>query len=121
MKRSFLQLACVAAIGALATSVYAQTQYGSPAAPSKPSASVPAIPPAYPPTPKAAATPGQPDPRYQAALERCRDLTGAVRVDCLGQAKRDNDRSSDEMAGGVAMSGGTQPGGFSGPTAVKNK
>ena len=32
MKRSFLQLACVAAIGALATSVYAQTQYGSPAA-----------------------------------------------------------------------------------------
>jgi hypothetical protein len=91
MKHSFLQVACAAAIGALA--IVAQAQNGSPAAPSKPNAS-----PASPSNPAASRTDTDP-------VAKCNELKGAVRIDCLSNAKRNSDHAVNEMPAGVAAAG----------------
>ncbi len=87
MKHSFLQLACLVAIGAFA--VGAQAQYGSPAARSNPGAS-----------------PNKADTDYAAALAKCKTLIGETRADCVRSAKADYDRANGELPSGLGASGG---------------
>jgi hypothetical protein len=91
MRHSFLQVACAAAIGAVA--VGAQAQYSSPAAPSKPTAS-----PASPSNPAASGTDTDP-------VAKCNELRGAVRIDCLSNAKLNSDHTVNEMPAGVGAAG----------------
>lgn len=88
MRHSFLQFACAAAIGALAFGAQA-AQYGSPAAPSKPTAS-----------------PEQADADYAAALAKCKGLIGAARADCVRDAKADYDRAVNQIPSGLGAAGG---------------
>ncbi len=95
MKHSFLQFACAAAIGALAFGAQA-AQYGSPGAPSKPTAS-----------------PEQADADYAAALAKCKGLIGASRADCVRDAKAGYDRAVNQIPSGLGAAGGGGAGGAS--------
>jgi hypothetical protein len=88
MKHAFLQFACAAAIGVLAIGVQA-AQYGSPAAPSNPTAS-----------------PVQADADYAAAVAKCKGLIGASRADCVRDAKADYDRAVNQIPSGLGTAGG---------------
>jgi len=92
MKKSLLQLACAAAIGALAMS--AQAQYSAPAP-----ATQPASPAATTPSPSTSSQMGvtdgksQPDADYKAAQAKCNTLTGDAKANCLNDAKAAHDRA----------------------------
>jgi len=88
MNHSFLQFACAAAIGALSFGVQA-AQYGSPAAPSNPTAS-----------------PVQADADYAAAVAKCKGLIGAARADCVRDARADYDRAVNQIPSGLGAAGG---------------
>ena len=95
MNHSFLQFACAAAIGALSFGVQA-AQYGSPAAPSNPTAS-----------------PVQADADYAAALAKCNTLIGETRANCVRDAKADYDRAVNQIPSGLGAAGGGSTGGGS--------
>ena len=92
MKNSLLQLACAAAIGALAMSAYAQ--YGTPAP-----ATQPPSPAASTPSPATSSQMGitdgktQADADYKAAQAKCNTLTGDAKANCLNDAKAAHDRA----------------------------
>jgi hypothetical protein len=90
MKNSLLQLACAAAIGALAMS--AQAQYSSPAPatqPASPAASTPS-----PSTSSQMGTDAKADADYKAAQAKCNTLTGDAKANCLNDAKAARDRAA---------------------------
>jgi hypothetical protein len=112
MRRSLLQLACIGAFGALATSALAQ-QYGSPGATSRPSEST------VTPTTKAAPNPNA--ARDAAAVEYCNQFRGAVRIDCLARERGDAEHVVNAMPAGTAAAGAPRYGGFTGPSpSAKN-
>ena len=108
MRHSLLQLACAAAIGALALS--AQAQYSAPT----PAATQPASPSAAPSTsskmnPDAAK---QADADFQAAQAKCNALTGDAKTTCLNDAKAAYDRALGQTTTDAqAASPGAAPGG----------
>lgn len=92
MKNSILQLACAAAIGALALS--AQAQYTAPAP-----ATQPASPAASTPSPSTSSQMGitdgksKADADFKAAQAKCNTLTGDAKANCLNDAKAAHDRA----------------------------
>ena len=93
MKNSLLQLACAAAIGALAMS--AQAQYS----PAPATQTQPASPAASTPAPSTSSQMGitdgksQADADYKAAQAKCNTLTGDAKANCLNDAKAAHDRA----------------------------
>ena len=90
MRHSLLQLACAAAIGALALSAQAQYSAPTPATtqPASPAATAPATP------SMGTDVKGQAEADYKAALAKCNALTGDAKANCLNDAKAARDRAA---------------------------
>jgi hypothetical protein len=96
MRRSLLQLACIAALGGLALVAQAQ-QYGSPASPT----------PAKPTSPPVAEPKTQADNEYRAALAKCNTYTEKKRSDCVHDAEIQYNQSFSHGTAAAGGAGGT--------------
>ena len=107
MRHSLLQLACAAAIGALALSAQAQYSAPAPAAqPASPSASAPKM---------TADAKTQADSAFETAQAKCNALSGDAKTTCLNDAKAARDRATGQEGGPSADVPAAAPG--AGPAA----